>query len=202
VLPYLAGGVLAMVLAGAAVWVFWLGPAGPTRPDRTAATAGSPSADRPQDRAGRGEDRSPTVESAPTTPAPTTAAPTAAPTTEAAKPSKSTAKPTKTPTQPAGGGAVTASGTCQASFYTDEGNLTANGEVFHVKDFTAAHKSLPFNTRVRVTNTANSKSVVVRINDRGPFIAGRCLDLTPAAFDVIASRSAGVASVRFEVLAA
>jgi rare lipoprotein A len=95
---------------------------------------------------------------------------------------------------------VVSTGTCQASFYTDEGSRTANGETFHTAGFTAAHKTLAFNTRVRVTNVQNGKSVVVRINDRGPFVSSRCLDLTPAAFNTISSTSAGVASVRYEVL--
>ena len=66
--------------------------------------------------------------------------------------------------------------------------------------YTAAHKTLPFGTRVRVTNAANGKSVVVVIRDRGPFVAGRCLDLTPAAFGAIASLSSGVITVKYEVL--
>ena len=66
---------------------------------------------------------------------------------------------------------------------------------------TAAHKTLPFNTRVRVTNPANGKSVVVRINDRGPFVSGRCLDLARGAFMVIASVGAGVIdNARYQVL--
>jgi hypothetical protein len=89
--------------------------------------------------------------------------------------------------------------TCKASFY-DEGQQTANGERFDPNALTAAHKTLPFNTRIRVTNEANGKSVVVRINDRGPFVAGRCLDLSRAAFEAIASTSAGVATVDFQVV--
>ncbi len=88
---------------------------------------------------------------------------------------------------------------CKASFYS-EGQRTANGETFNPNALTAAHKTLRFNTRVRVTNKANGKSVVVRINDRGPFVAGRCIDLSRAAFTTIASTSAGVASVSVEVL--
>jgi rare lipoprotein A len=90
-------------------------------------------------------------------------------------------------------------GTCVASFYSD-GQLTANGEVFNPNDFTAAHKTFAFNTRLRVTNLANGKSTVVRINDRGPFVPGRCLDLSRAAFAAIASLSSGVANVRYEIL--
>jgi rare lipoprotein A len=65
-----------------------------------------------------------------------------------------------------------------ASFYP--GGLTANGENALASDMTAAHRSLPFGTMVRVTNGINGRSVVVRINDRGPFITGRVIDLTPA----------------------
>lgn len=65
---------------------------------------------------------------------------------------------------------------------------------------TAAHKTLPFNTMVKVTNPNNGKSVTVRINDRGPFIAGRCLDLSTAAFDEIIGTGAGVGTVAWEVV--
>ena len=75
-----------------------------------------------------------------------------------------------------------------ASAYTESGiasrysgGVTANGEDALVSGMTAAHRSLPFGTKVRVTNGINGLSVVVRINDRGPFIAGRVIDLTPAA---------------------
>jgi len=98
------------------------------------------------------------------------------------------------------GGTPTGQGeTCKASFY-DEGQQTANGERFDPNALTAAHKTLKFNTRVRVTNPSTGKSVVVRINDRGPFVAGRCLDLSRAAFATIGSVSAGVMTVRYEVL--
>jgi rare lipoprotein A len=105
-----------------------------------------------------------------------------------------------TPPQGSGsGGTVVSTGSCKASFYAS-GQKTANGERFVPDGITAAHKTLPFNTKVRVTNEANGKSVVVRINDRGPFVAGRCLDLSRGAFVQIASVSAGVASVKYEVL--
>jgi rare lipoprotein A len=89
--------------------------------------------------------------------------------------------------------------TCKASFY-DEGQRTANGERFDPNALTAAHKTLKFNTIVRVTNKGNGKTVDVRINDRGPFVSGRCIDLSRAAFQQIASTSAGTASVTVEVL--
>ncbi|GGM01930.1 hypothetical protein GCM10012279_19530 [Micromonospora yangpuensis] len=91
------------------------------------------------------------------------------------------------------------SGTCGASFYAS-GQVTANGEAFNPNELTAAHKTLPFNTRVRVTNPDTGASVTVRINDRGPFIAGRCLDLSRAAFAEIASLDVGAFTVRYEVL--
>jgi rare lipoprotein A len=78
--------------------------------------------------------------------------------------------------------------------------MTANGEQFNTNAFTAAHKSLPFNSRVKVTNKANGKSTVVRINDRGPYISGRCLDLSRAAMKAIGGTGAGVISVTYKVL--
>ena len=68
-----------------------------------------------------------------------------------------------------------------ASVYGYDGQKTANGERASSHGMTAAHRTLPFGTHVRVTNTRNGRSVVVRINDRGPFVRGRVIDLTPAA---------------------
>lgn len=102
-----------------------------------------------------------------------------------------------------GGGQGTGEGgTCQASFYGDgfHGATTANGETFDTYGMTAAHKTLPFDTMVRVTNPSNGKSVTVRINDRGPYISGRCLDLSTAAFDEIIGTGAGVGTVDWEVV--
>jgi len=106
-------------------------------------------------------------------------------------------KPAQSP--PSDGGNVSSSGVCGASYYSD-GQRTANGEVFDPNAFTAANKTMPFNTRVRVTNQANGKQTVVRINDRGPYAGGRCLDLSRAAFAAIANLSAGVITVKYEVL--
>jgi len=80
------------------------------------------------------------------------------------------------------------------------GNLTANGEIFNQYDLTAAHPHLPFGTRVRVTNLNNNLSVVVRINDRGPYIRGRIIDVSAAAARVVRMRQSGVALVRVDVL--
>ncbi|MEV4387933.1 septal ring lytic transglycosylase RlpA family protein [Micromonospora sp. NPDC049580] len=108
-------------------------------------------------------------------------------------------KPRPTAKKTTAAAKVLESGSCGASFYSD-GQLTANGESFNPNELTAAHKTLPFNTKVRVTNPSSGKSVVVRINDRGPFIDGRCLDLSRAAFATIASTDVGALTVRYEVL--
>ena len=81
-----------------------------------------------------------------------------------------------------------------ASFYGEKwnGRKTANGEIFNTYELTAAHKSLPFGTKVKVVNKTTGKSVVVRINDRGPFVKGRTIDLSKKAFQSIASINKGV----------
>lgn len=80
------------------------------------------------------------------------------------------------------------------------GNRTANGEIYTGRDLTAAHRSLPFGTRVRVTNLRNGRSVVVRVNDDGPHVPGRVIDLSEAAAGRIGLISSGIAPVRLEVL--
>ncbi len=80
------------------------------------------------------------------------------------------------------------------------GRKTASGEVFNVNAMTMAHKSLPFGTRVKVTNLANKKSVVVRVNDRGPTDPGRIGDLTSGAARKIGMTKAGVIDARLEVV--
>ena len=90
-------------------------------------------------------------------------------------------------------------GTCQASFY-GEGSQTASGESFDSSAMTAASKTYAFGTKLKVTNQANGKSVVVRINDRGPYVSGRCLDLSTGAFSQISSTGAGVATVSYQVV--
>ncbi len=84
-----------------------------------------------------------------------------------------------------------------ASWYTTDKSesLTANGEIFDANAMSAAHKSLKFGTIVRVTNLTNGKSVDVRINDRGPYVDGRIIDLTPAAAKQIDMLTSGIASV-------
>ena len=80
------------------------------------------------------------------------------------------------------------------------GRRTANGERFNQNALTAAHRTLPFGTRVKVTNLSNNRSVVVRINDRGPYSGGRIIDLSAAAAREIGMINSGVARVRIEVL--
>jgi len=89
-----------------------------------------------------------------------------------------------------------------ASFYGNEfqSRKTANGERFDQGKLTAAHRTLAFGTRLKVTNTQNSKSVVVRVNDRGPFAKGRIIDLSSSAFKTIASLNAGVVPVRIQII--
>lgn len=97
-------------------------------------------------------------------------------------------------------GAIIGSGI--ASWYGPNfhGKLTANGERYNMNDYTAAHKTLPFNTVVRVDNVENGKSVVVRINDRGPYVANRIIDLSRKAAQQIDMIGNGTASVRLMVV--
>jgi rare lipoprotein A len=81
-----------------------------------------------------------------------------------------------------------------------DGNLSANGEIFDQNALTAAHTELPFGTRVRVTNLDNGRSVIVRINDRGPYVGDRIIDLSAAAAKVLGMLDTGVARVSLEIL--
>lgn len=87
-----------------------------------------------------------------------------------------------------------------ASYYWQD-QMTASGERFNKRDMTAAHPTLPFGTRVRVTHAASGRSVIVRINDRGPFKKGRVIDLSEAAAQSIGMTGAGLAHVRLVVVA-
>ena len=86
-----------------------------------------------------------------------------------------------------------------ASYY-QSGSKTADGETFNPYGLTAAHRTLPFGTRLQVTNLHNGKSVIVRINDRGPFIRGRVIDLSLGAARAVGLTTSGVAQVRYSVL--
>lgn len=89
-----------------------------------------------------------------------------------------------------------------ASYYADkfDGRTTANGEIFNQNELTAAHRTLPFGTVLKVTNIKNNRSVIVRINDRGPFAEGRIVDLSRRAAEELDIIRAGVAEVEIEVL--
>jgi rare lipoprotein A len=98
---------------------------------------------------------------------------------------------TATPTQIASQGV--------ASFYT-EGQQTASGEKFDTHDLTAAHPTLPFGTRLRVTNVATGRSVTVRVNDRGPYVPGRVVDVSHSAADALGMVRSGIAKVKLDVV--
>lgn len=97
---------------------------------------------------------------------------------------------------------VGATFTGKASYYADkfEGKSTASGEPYKASKLTGAHRTLPFGTVVRVTNTSNGKSVDIKINDRGPFAEGRVVDLSKAAAQKIDMIKAGVVSVSVKVI--
>ena len=92
--------------------------------------------------------------------------------------------------------------TGKASFYADkfEGNPTASGEKYRHSKLTAAHKTLPFGTRVRVTNLSNNESVEVVINDRGPYVENRIIDLSKSAAEKLGFVNQGLADIRLEVI--
>jgi rare lipoprotein A len=186
--PLIAAAAAVVVLVGGAVATVNL------RSDTKPTSAAATDARSPQERADRGERPSPSAEPSP--------APSAEGTSEqlaAASPKATTKSPTPTKTKASTSAAVTSSDTCKVSYY-NTGSTTANGERFNPQGLTAAHKTMKFNTMVRVTNLANGKSVDVRINDRGPFVAGRCLDLAEGAFVKIASTGSGVITAKYEVL--
>ncbi|KAA3598754.1 MAG: septal ring lytic transglycosylase RlpA family protein [Calditrichaeota bacterium] len=89
-----------------------------------------------------------------------------------------------------------------ASYYADkyEGRLTANGEIYSQKKFTAAHKDLPFGTKLKVTNLSNNKSVIVTVNDRFTPKPGRCIDLTKAAARKLDYIQKGLTEVTLEII--
>jgi len=93
-----------------------------------------------------------------------------------------------------------ASGQVGTASYYKHGQFVASGGRFNPGAMTAAHPTLPFGTRVRVTHLASGRTVEVRINDRGPFIAGRILDLSKAAADFIGLTASGVARVSMTIL--
>lgn len=89
-----------------------------------------------------------------------------------------------------------------ASYYHDKfnGKKTASGEIFSNSGLTGANRTLPFGTKIKVTNIKNGESVIVRINDRGPYHSSRSLDLSKAAFMAIAERGEGKIAVEYQVV--
>jgi rare lipoprotein A len=106
----------------------------------------------------------------------------------------------KTPRNPTGKILLTLEGV--ASYYADEfhGRQTSNGEIYDMNELTAAHRTFPFGTKVRITNLENRRTVVVRINDRGPFHEGRMIDLSLGAAKELDLIRTGTARVKLEVL--
>jgi rare lipoprotein A len=148
-----------------------------------------------QDRASRSATRSPL----------STASPTSTPTKKTAKAAKSPAtKPARNDSRSSSAQTsaykTVGGGSCEASYY-GEGEMTASGEAFDPGEMTAAHKKLAFGTKIRVINKNNGEAAVVRINDRGPFISGRCLDLSTAAMKAVGGIGSGVIPVRYQILA-
>ena len=86
-----------------------------------------------------------------------------------------------------------------ASFYS-EGGRTASGEKFDAHELTAAHPTLPFGTKLRVTNVKTGRSVVVRVNDRGPYVPGRIVDVSYSAADALGMVGGGTAKVKLDVV--
>ncbi|MEU9021020.1 septal ring lytic transglycosylase RlpA family protein [Actinomadura sp. NPDC048394] len=185
----IVSGVAAAVLAVGAFTIATGGkaPADSAQAAQTAPGAATPAADPPRpepSRASRGGPRDPDPKH----------------TKKKAEPKK--ARPeavAEHKTKPQKKAKVLQSGTCEASFY-GEGQMTASGEPFDPSALTAAHKTLPMGSKVRVTNKNNGRSVVVRINDRGPYAGGRCLDLSTAAMKKVGGTGSGVIPVRYEVL--
>ncbi len=102
-----------------------------------------------------------------------------------------------TPTDTAAGAKPAADGV--ASFYT-EGTETASGEKYDKNELTAAHPTLPFGTRLRVTNVSTGRSVTVRVNDRGPYVHGRVVDVSYSAAEALGMVGKGVANVKLDVV--
>ena len=115
-------------------------------------------------------------------------------------PAPTSTRPQPTPSRPPGAGPVLQGQTGIASWYGHpyHGRRTASGEVYNMNDMTAAHRTLPFRTRVKVHNLENGRDVTVRVNDRGPFVEGRIIDLSFASAQALGMPS--TALVRLEVL--
>lgn len=152
-----------------------------------AKAASAPAASAPAKKASSGTSSAPAKESA-----------------SAAAPAASSSSSTKSASGSSdqGGSASGPTTTCTASFYGrgdgTDGGPTASGERFNSEAMTAASKTLPLGSHIRVTNKATGQSVVVKINDRGPYVSGRCLDLSAGAFDAIGDTGSGTMTVTYQ----
>jgi rare lipoprotein A len=118
---------------------------------------------------------------------------------QAAPQQSATVTPRKQRTRVAARSQSTTAADGMASFYR-EGSRTASGEKFNPNELTAAHRTLPFGTKVRVTDVSTGKSVTVRVNDRGPFVGGRVIDVSHAAAESLGMTGKGVAKVKLDVV--
>jgi rare lipoprotein A len=134
-----------------------------------------------------------------THPSATTPAPQPAPSTQPS-PSPPSGPPPPVEHQPAIPGAYVEEGVASWYGFPFQGRRTSNGEIYDMHQFTAAHRTLPFNAVVRVTNLRNGKQTEVRINDRGPFVANRVIDLSLSAAESLDMVGTGTAPVRLEIL--
>ena len=116
------------------------------------------------------------------------------------QPSPPSGPPPPIERQPVAPGAYVETGVASWYGIPFDGHRTSNGEIYDMHTFTAAHRTLPFGSIVRVTNLANGRQTQVRINDRGPFVANRIIDLSLAAAQAIEMVGTGTATVRLEVL--
>jgi rare lipoprotein A len=141
------------------------------------------------------------------------APPKVAPSPSAAAGGENTSRPTDAGSRTGAAGRRAVPETAEGGSYSEEGNASwygppfhgrraSNGEIYDMNKLTAAHRTMAFNTMVRVTNLTNGKSVVVRITDRGPFVENRIIDLSRAAAEEIESIGPGVVPVRVEVVSA
>ncbi len=177
-------GALALLLSGSGVAVPVLAESARTESDSRVAMA------RPADTAPAAE---PSNQAQPTEPVAIRQQESEAPAAEA---QPEPTAPAPTPRR------VKLAGTGEASWYGPGffGNRTANGEVFRPGTMTAAHRTLPFGTKVKVTNLWNGRTAIVRINDRGPFHGNRIIDLAHGAAQRLGLVSSGIAQVRLEVV--
>ncbi|MBC6463928.1 septal ring lytic transglycosylase RlpA family protein [Actinomadura alba] len=177
-----------LAVAAATAWAFICTASAKARPTAHSDSVPADLAARRPDRASRGDAGTPLP-----TPSPTASPTPGAPGAEATEPEPKTERK-KAPARK-----VLGTGACAASYY-GHGRRTASGEAFDPDALTAAHRTLPFGSKVRVINKVNGESATVRINDRGPYVRGRCLDLSRAAMAAIRAIGSGVVPIKYQIL--